>query len=917
MATAITSNEKIIVTRDYTDNFSVKNDALTKLGPKYFDGVSLSALNVGALGFVLEQIANITEDSFNTSSVLVQEAFPNKAIIPESRYSHAAIFQIDNTFTKCASGVFLMLLKQDEVLQYGTKEGNRTTLILDKNTIFTVENIPFTFDYDIQITAFEKNVTGFATDYNFSAQYKRESYKYRSYDNPKIVVNSISDINDPYLKIRKTPDGTLLLQFIAHQVERTEMTDNIISNTKINYPVLTFPFENGLAGFDIFYKAPTDSEWIQLQKRIKFSLPITEPFCYYGLRDENTLEISFSSRDGYFQPEFNSEVKIIMYTTLGKEGEFESYSGSHIELLPNAETYDYNDDLTIAISPVSNCSGAAEKLSLDALQVLTVENYSNATELSTESDIENYFYNFKYRYGNEILPIKRRDDTVERLFSAFLIVKNGDYIYPTNTLNLEIPIEDFDPYTSDTYDSNKMNIGPGHIFIYKDGSLNTMVMAKDDDGNPIMIYDDDKVNEVMEENEFVYTNPFLITMTKTPNLVGIYKTITNQIVPLDFEYGDDNSFTQFITSKLQLERGLDAPDEDGYHDYTATISLVPSASIDPYVDENNSDVRVVLGLINPEGEEGGYIWLKDAWVNPDDKTNVLFSGKIKTDDYITSSGYIDIKNAIHVNPDELALHIPIVDARVNVYILYNDGITEENKFTPYYGDDFKYFKEVNRYVTRTDFLTFIEPMNMMRSTVSFIMDGEGADRTVLCNLTHLPMIKADIIKDSDNFGVFIERLTSNYNYLEDALPLLRNNTNIDLKFYNTYGKSSNYYIGDNQELIDRVNLKIGFQITLKDGTDSVKFSTEVRDFIKAFIERVNSSGSNDFYVSNLIKELENNFAEIHHMKFLGINDYSTDYQTISVKETDIKNLTKEERMRYVPEILVINSDEIKLSIISN
>ena len=82
MATAVTSNENVIVTRDYTDNFSIKDTAINKLGPKYFEDVDLAGLNVGELGFVLEQIANITEDAFNTSSVMMGEAFPNKATMP-------------------------------------------------------------------------------------------------------------------------------------------------------------------------------------------------------------------------------------------------------------------------------------------------------------------------------------------------------------------------------------------------------------------------------------------------------------------------------------------------------------------------------------------------------------------------------------------------------------------------------------------------------------------------------------------------------------------------------------------------------------------------------------------------------------------------------------------------------------------
>ena len=68
------------------------------------------------------------------------------------------------------------------------------------------------------------------------------------------------------------------------------------------------------------------------------------------------------------------------------------------------------------------------------------------------------------------------------------------------------------------------------------------------------------------------------------------------------------------------------------------------------------------------------------------------------------------------------------------------------------------------------------------------------------------------------------------------------------------------------------------------------------------------------YISNLIREIELNFPAVDHLKFMGINDYDTDYQTISVRETDLNNLTKEERRNYVPEMLVVAKDCILLSI---
>ena len=137
MATATTTTDNIVINRDYTDNFSIKETAMSTLGEKYFGDVDLAGLNVGALGFTLEQIANVTEDAFNTISILFNESFPNKAVLPESIYSHAAIFQISDTFAQCAQCSFIMMLQQDEVLNFGNRLTVKYSFILI-NVLYSV-----------------------------------------------------------------------------------------------------------------------------------------------------------------------------------------------------------------------------------------------------------------------------------------------------------------------------------------------------------------------------------------------------------------------------------------------------------------------------------------------------------------------------------------------------------------------------------------------------------------------------------------------------------------------------------------------------------------------------------------------------------------------------------------------------------
>lgn len=930
MANVIDNNEKIVVNKDYSDNFSMKQTAMDTLGNKYFADVDLSALNVGELGFVLEQIANITEDSFNTASLLINEAFPNKATIPESIYSHAAIFQLNNAFVSCASCSFIFLLQQSDVLKYGEKsedEGN-VSIYIDKNTIITVadENdnvsIPFTLDYDIQIVARCKD-NGSGYTYDYSAQYIMD------------MKNSISDVKNPYLKIRAIGSDYLILQFTAHQVERREELVPIVSNSKINCPVVTLDFDGDLAGFDILYRSPTSKnypEFTQLEKRIKFSLPIQSDFCYYKLKDTQTIEISFNTNDKYFQPDFNSEMKVIIYTTMGKKGEFTSYNGNAIDFQMNTEKYAYNNLLTISSKVVSECVGGSERMSIDNLKAMVVESYSSANEISNENDIMNYFYNYKYRYSNEILVVKKRDDIAERLFSAFILLKNGSYIYPTNTLNLNITEDEFDNYDNNT-DRKKFTLKPGHVFVYKEDECGVEIL-KDDDGKAVMVYDRETVDKLLNTPDngaytFVYTNPFLISVNKTPTAVGIYKNIVSHDFQLDYVSLKEDTFVHFITGKINVTRVLSEMAE-----YELSLSLIPSITLNDseYVDTEKLEdpeyvpsadgnyVRVIVGFVGSGIDENGYVELYPKNVNKDDRSNITFCTKIGTNDYIRSNGEFALTsdNIImaynYINTDN-NVYIPISDATLNVYILYKTNNGKGNIFTKYpefTNSGIEDFSVVNIYSTKSEKITFIEPMNMMRSTVTFSRDdSDDNDSTGKYHMTlsSLPMVRADMVYDEDTFKLFVDTLSQNYKYIEASLPMLRNNTHIDVKFYNTYGKSKNYYIGDNlQTQIDRVNITIKFKVTIISGVDSTDVKVRLIEFIKNFVEQLNSSGTNSLYISNLIREIETNFAEIHHLKFNGINSYDTDYQTISVQTTDLSELSKEDLRVYVPEMLVADVD---------
>ena len=424
------SNNQVIIDRDYSDNFSIKEFAKDTLVAKYFPDIDVSLRSVGTIGFTTEQISNISEDAFNTASVLFRETFPNRAQIPESIYSHAAIFQLSNVFSKAASCNFLLVMEEESIVTNMQDSYDKDTGIyyfyIDKNTLIYVENIPFTLDYDIEMRIV-KRTSEIGDEYIYSASYITREYN-----------NSISVIKDPYIKIRRSDDGFIALEVMCHQCTRVTSFETILTNGTINYPIIDIPFEGKIAGFDILYKKPSETVYTtQMQTLPVYSQPLSTPFCYYQLIDENTLRITFNSRDDYFTPEYDSELQVILYITNGESGNFDVYTGTNISITATDEKYPYATSYLTAAKPMTSSSGGADQLSLTALQSLTVEGYRTANALTTENDLSEYFSNYKYRYGNsDVMFIKKRDDIFERIFSGFLVMRNGDYIFKTNTLNL-------------------------------------------------------------------------------------------------------------------------------------------------------------------------------------------------------------------------------------------------------------------------------------------------------------------------------------------------------------------------------------------------------------------------------------------------------------------------------------------------
>lgn len=1152
----------VLIDRDYSDNFSMKEYVVDNLIDKYFPDLDVNVRTTGMVALTSEQVTNIGEDTFNTGSVYFRETFPNRAQIPESIYSHAAIFQLSDVFSTAASCRFLLVMDENSIIKnvygnsaYYDKSSGIYHFYIDKNTLIYIEDVPYTIDYDVQISIVVKK-SETKTDYVFTAKYIMDQYK-----------NSISSISSPYIKLRRSGDGFIAIEIMCHQCTRVIKDESITSSSLINYPVKDITFDGKLAGFDVLYKAASSSDYVQMEKRIVYSKETTVPFCFYQMLDEDTIRISFNSKDNYFMPEFNSDLRIILYITKGIDANFKSYNGTNIKLVPNNEVYDYANTYLTAAKPIGASDDGQDQLSLEGLQSLAVEGYRTANALTIENDLQEFFNNYKYRYGNsDILFIKKRDDVYERVFSAFVIMKNEEDIYNTNTLNLSLNLSEMEVVENGVY-----VLEPGFLFtandvsgeaqFYRDPETTTVYYEEYlqavadgtipyvehptselppyldraasfaefkrrkgvDDKRTFYELTEDQMKELDDpiNNKFLLVNPFLIRFTKNPNLVSTYLTRVDNEVLLDFtsqndpDEGERGTYVQFITYTFRMKREFEEKKR-----YELSLDLSPSIMVDdsyPIIDAIydedgdivgyitndpfdvvNNDLRVFAEVLDKDNHSACLIELIPTGYDMDNDI-FTFGKTIYTDDHITSDNCLRILDgeiyrnsyngdyfkatsvdevsynmydendnllfenvvasrvtylynaqdaywnrttwnyyARHANDDKWYLYtadnepvymyidnrtgnyyepiltstqrlyrkynqegemietdvpwdeiqelinegyayatqetdsqefienlveegsfehfylkkyndvvnmtarddilVPLDDVVINIYTLYRrvydaetgalviaDESETDNPFVAYdftLAGNLKRYIWTNKYQTATSPVTFIKPLDNVRTYLQFLdytaykEDGEGK-KVYLHDIMDafmysIPFIRWTIVNDPDQLSYFLDLFYNQYEFITKTIigTKLRTVTSIDMKFYNTYGRSRNFLIGEDNEVLDTVNLRIEFDIWFVSGTDTIQVKPIVRSFIRRNIEVINTSGYNNIFISNLMRKIELEFSYIDHIRFVQINTYSSDYQAVKHCVTDLNDLTVEERRWYVPEMLVVSDDNI-------
>lgn len=871
--------------RDYSSIYTTK-DFFQKVIPLYFNKDELSLSTVGALGMFLDINSTITEDMINIAARYINEQMPGQAELPDFIYANAANYGITSVFGSPAKMSMLLMIKENDILNNGKNVNGHKEFTLDSDMTILVDDLYFSIPYDIKIRSTE-----------FNGEYNHMAFYDISYN------NEIVSENVPFIKTMKTlvnGDIWLVLRVNVYQYIRRKYTEPITTNNKLNIPFIDLEFSNQLCNFEAFYTAAGSNTMVQLEKRADKEIATTKPFIYYRMSGDNSIRFSFANDDRYFLPDYNSSVTIYLYGTNGSNGNFPlSKNGIDVSIKADTENEDiaYNRNIFPQGLSQGNSTGGTDQLTLDKVKLLTAEKQVTVNSYTTDNDLNMYFNNFAAIYEHNAIFVKQRDDYAGREYGCFTRISDNTDIFPTNTLDIRLTPDDVD---ESHISLRQYIVKPGAVFNYESINNNEVVVRK---------YDN-------TEEDIEYVLAPLMVITSKPNKVNYYMTSVNKDIEVNYTYFNLDSLFNFVVNSCKVSRDA----IHGEDKYNIELNL---ARVDGVFDELQTDefsLRSSNGNIDPSKLEvliifntsvGDYVRMRyDGMGMVDDGKDYIykFTATIGTTDMIDDGRILltDLLTRDENEPDERM--IDMTDPGISFAVFYNyDDIDSTHEY-----EDISIVKNhmlCNIYTPNDGEFYFAYPLDLIRSHVIFedlpTSNGFGF------YIKQVPLFGKKFLLEEDNMTTVLDDITYEHDFLSTVVKSLHGLFTINMKFYNTYGRSRSFYIGygTNHEVINHVNCKIHIGIKFYDGIIIEDYLLPIKTFIKSFFEDLNklSSGTNQAYVSVLEQKLHNNFSDqIRYTIFYSINDYDSKYQVIeTVEDMDDSSL-----INFVPEYLTLRVSDI-------
>ncbi|ALN97947.1 hypothetical protein Bp8pS_268 [Bacillus phage vB_BpuM-BpSp] len=863
-------------------------DKWFEIAKKFFEvddnnELDISLLKTGLFGYNNEIMSNEIKNNVYHRNAIYDEHFLNTASIPKSIYNFAKVqnTEVSNAIPShmrvnfslkksdiTSSSLFRKVSTNDNL----SDSDSSYEFIIEDNYVFNLGDYEFRLPYPVQML-FKPNSVN--REYSVVARYMTESGDFPFFN-----------IKSPYIKLWEASVGGVRYIFLSLDIFQMEKKDTTLTITNEDISENLFynlDYTGQLSFFNIYYNYEGEKVLLKKYFNNTFNPDDEEKFYYYSYTDNNKIEISFSALPNSFRPRINSTLEIEIYTTLGNEGNFKYEGNITTSYIESSEM----TKIPVLVTPITDASGGKDKPEPKEIKNKLIQNYLYRDNLITESDLNLFFNDIDEKEkinDSSIKFIKKQNDVIKRLFNAYILLKDvNNKVIPSKTIP-ELKI------TKEELENNNYTINENSSIIYDIKNNNYFVAFHKLEAKEYL----------NNENYLVYSIPYLIKIERNPYLSSYYyKTYKDEDIEINYKYINPSIPYQFNISSFNVNRD---------NVYNETYKFQVSLNTNVIEEDFDSNVKIRAVLKSKNGEKYGYFDL-----NKLEDSDMLYEGYLATEKFNSiTNNKMNIYNSLYSissvpikdNNGFTSVKNALIDSDVDIdlYIMYKNQFSKERVNDSINMPDMEEFATVSMLSTSRPISLFENLSNVIESNVFPNENG--------FTLKSVPLI--EYIYFQANYKSIYEIIEGFSSSIRANIDKLENNTDIDIKFYNTHGKSMNYY-GNKEYInttnsykfnnIDRIDLDLNLNIYVNNAISSDD-DKAIKKYISDFIESCNKE--NVFPVSNLFRRLEENFEIIRFIELNSVNNKNM--QKIENKYSSFEDMTKKEIINYVPEYLNIRKN---------
>lgn len=881
---------------------------------RFIDDQDETTLTVGIFGVLGDIEAKKIQSAIQETYILGNEMFPARARLTKNLLTHAAYHNITHLNATPSSIVLNIALRVEDLDKFMTNtEYEDQEFFFDHTCPIYIGDYEFHFDYDIRLGR------------SWHHKYDDHGNRIYSYTARYIIDpddrNPISDITNAYLLQPYIANFNnyryVFLQPSARQCQIETTVDTILTNNVIDNKSFTFSFENQLVNFVVYI---TDNGTVhRLTPYLYGSLiePDTVDYCWYQYTSEDTVRVQFDQTN--YVPGFNSEIKIVAYTTVGSDGNFsyqnpDDEAGFMVDL--ESQKYGYKK-VNCIVNCATDAVGGADRKSNDELKTLLPKYALSRGYLTTETDLLNYF-DLISDEKNRLTLQRKVDNQLRRIWYCYAILKDAqNNIIPTNSINLNIdPKENYVLKITD----DRYIVPMGTTFVMEQGSnvadyIDSIYIPGAErstdptTGSDIMDYNGCfEVAEYFDNGKYYYSLLHNMVINMNPLYCSYFNSLINMTDYFSFDYANDNVDLGIIANTINIKRNL-LSDKNTYF---ITFKLVQSTNDDFGLIESATDgdtgeitvtqnnMRVFLVLYN---NNEPYRWIEAELTGWDSETTTsTWQIMLLTDNIYNPDNEIRILN-LGVPGSSGTLHGYLGETtKAKLFIL--GKFSEEDDPEEGYGkalltdiipesfidsDGENAYSLMNIYETHNGIKLFENYTDVMNTKIRpvYIQDGTTMDHFYVRSV---PVVGCHYLTSEAHASYLTNALLEKKVYIDECLKILENSMQIDFKCYNTYGPSHTYKMGSTTSMEDAVDLDVidttwEFRMKLVNNNDATTKS-EIIQYIKDYIENLNNTGK-DLHIPNLLHDIKDEYNDlITYIEFKNFNENGWGVNHLLVKDVE-------------------------------